>query len=202
MRFMDTGRARSPASTVSSRAPATPARTVLRFRFRPHTPRRWRRRCWKTRTCCRSAWAPATAFAAAGRALSLWPRHRHHDHPGRGRAGMVGAEEPPHRRGARRRFPRRGEDPRPFRKRRGAPPRRLAPRGPRAGARRRAAVCGCHRRRAGRHRKVTSGGFGPSLNAPVAMGYVPARLGALGTKLFRRGARPAPAAHGRRHAAW
>ncbi|MDE2380389.1 glycine cleavage system aminomethyltransferase GcvT [Bradyrhizobium sp.] len=31
---------------------------------------------------------------------------------------------------------------------------------------------------------VTSGGFGPSLNAPVAMGYVPASLGALGTKLF------------------
>ncbi|MBR0821679.1 glycine cleavage system aminomethyltransferase GcvT [Bradyrhizobium liaoningense] len=32
--------------------------------------------------------------------------------------------------------------------------------------------------------KVTSGGFGPSLNAPVAMGYVPASLSALDTKLF------------------
>lgn len=32
--------------------------------------------------------------------------------------------------------------------------------------------------------KVTSGGFGPSLNAPVAMGYVPTRLSALDTKLF------------------
>lgn len=31
---------------------------------------------------------------------------------------------------------------------------------------------------------VTSGGFGPSLNAPVAMGYVPTALGALGTSLF------------------
>jgi aminomethyltransferase len=31
---------------------------------------------------------------------------------------------------------------------------------------------------------VTSGGFGPSLNAPVAMGYVPTGLSALGTKLF------------------
>ncbi len=31
---------------------------------------------------------------------------------------------------------------------------------------------------------VTSGGFGPSLNAPVAMGYVPALFSALGTKLF------------------
>lgn len=32
--------------------------------------------------------------------------------------------------------------------------------------------------------KVTSGGFGPSLNAPVAMGYVPAGMSALDTKLF------------------
>jgi aminomethyltransferase len=31
---------------------------------------------------------------------------------------------------------------------------------------------------------VTSGGFGPSLNAPVAMGYVPTAQAALGTKLF------------------
>ncbi len=31
---------------------------------------------------------------------------------------------------------------------------------------------------------VTSGGFGPTLNAPVAMGYVPTSLGAHGTKLF------------------
>jgi aminomethyltransferase len=32
--------------------------------------------------------------------------------------------------------------------------------------------------------KVTSGGFGPSLNAPVAMGYVPTERSALGTTLF------------------
>lgn len=32
--------------------------------------------------------------------------------------------------------------------------------------------------------KVTSGGFGPTLNAPVAMGYVPTSLAGLGTKLF------------------
>jgi aminomethyltransferase len=31
---------------------------------------------------------------------------------------------------------------------------------------------------------VTSGGFGPSLNAPVAMGYVPTALAANGTRLF------------------
>ncbi|WP_431204019.1 glycine cleavage system aminomethyltransferase GcvT [Bradyrhizobium betae] len=32
--------------------------------------------------------------------------------------------------------------------------------------------------------KVTSGGFGPSLNAPVAMGYVPSASSALGTQIF------------------
>ena len=32
--------------------------------------------------------------------------------------------------------------------------------------------------------KVTSGGFGPSLNAPVAMGYVPSSLVAIGTTVF------------------
>ena len=32
--------------------------------------------------------------------------------------------------------------------------------------------------------KVTSGGFGPSLNAPVAMGYLPTPLAAVGTQVF------------------
>ena len=32
--------------------------------------------------------------------------------------------------------------------------------------------------------KVTSGGFGPSLNAPVAMGYLPSSLAAVGTTVF------------------
>ncbi|KJC62466.1 glycine cleavage system protein T [Bradyrhizobium sp. LTSPM299] len=32
--------------------------------------------------------------------------------------------------------------------------------------------------------KVTSGGFGPSLNAPVAMGYLPTSLSAVGTTVF------------------
>lgn len=32
--------------------------------------------------------------------------------------------------------------------------------------------------------KITSGGFGPSLNTPVAMGYLPAALAAIGTQVF------------------
>ena len=31
---------------------------------------------------------------------------------------------------------------------------------------------------------ITSGGFGPSLNAPVAMGYLPTSLSANGTQVF------------------
>jgi aminomethyltransferase len=31
---------------------------------------------------------------------------------------------------------------------------------------------------------VTSGGFGPSLDRPIAMGYVPTPLSDLGTRLF------------------
>jgi aminomethyltransferase len=31
---------------------------------------------------------------------------------------------------------------------------------------------------------VTSGGFGPSLNAPVAIGYLPTPLSAIGTNVF------------------
>jgi aminomethyltransferase len=32
--------------------------------------------------------------------------------------------------------------------------------------------------------KVSSGGFGPTLNAPVAMGYLPAALSGIGTQVF------------------
>ena len=31
---------------------------------------------------------------------------------------------------------------------------------------------------------VTSGGFGPSLDAPIAMGYLPAKLAVPGTRVF------------------
>ena len=31
---------------------------------------------------------------------------------------------------------------------------------------------------------VTSGGFGPSINAPVAMGYLPSQLAAAGNRVF------------------
>ena len=48
--------------------------------------------------------------------------------------------------------------------------------------------------------KVTSGGFGPSLNAPVAMGYLPSIARNARHPSLRRSARTAPAAAGRDHA--
>ena len=66
----------------------------------------------------------------------------------------------------------------------GAPRRRvgLRPRGPRAGARRRGVICRCDSSE--QIGAVTSGGFGPSLNAPVAMGYLPTSLADHGARVF------------------
>ena len=110
--------------------------------------------------------------AARSRALPLRPRSRHHDHPGRGRARMVDPEEPPPGGARAGGFP--GAD--RFSRtcaRRAAPPRRVAARRPRSGARPRAAVRDAKSPEP--IGKVTSGGFGPTVDAPVAMGYVPAR---------------------------
>ena len=84
---------------------------------------------------------------------------------------MVGAEEPPHRRRPRGRFPRRGDDSLPLRKRRRAPVRE-------------GALLFADATSSEPIGKVTSGGFGPSLNAPVAMGYLPTSLAAAGTQIF------------------
>ena len=121
--------------------------------------------------------------AAGGRALPLRPRHRHHDDAGRGRAGLVGPEEPPQRRRARRRFSRRRHHSAAIRQRRAAPPRRPAGR---KAARRcaRARSCSLSDARAEPIGAVTSGGFGPSINAPVAMGYVPTAHAAIGGTVF------------------
>ena len=55
--------------------------------------------------------------------------------------------------------------------------------------------------RDGRHiGVVTSGGFGPTVGGPIAMGYVDADFAAPGTGLVDRGARQGPAGDGRRHA--
>ena len=50
MRFMDTGPRRIDGIDASSRARATPARTVLRFRFRPNRRKPSRKPCWRMAT--------------------------------------------------------------------------------------------------------------------------------------------------------
>ena len=192
-------RARSPASTASSRAPATPARTGLRFRFRPIRPSRWRRRCLTDpRRAADRAWRArqpaAGSRASASTATTSTPRPRRSRPRWNGRcrrAAATAARAPAV-------FP---APTRSSRSSKRARPRRrvgLKAGRPRAGARRRAAVC--RRHLAEPIGKVTSGGFGPSLNAPVAMGYLPTALTSRRHAGFCRSARPAAAAAGRSHA--
>ena len=48
--------------------------------------------------------------------------------------------------------------------------------------------------------RITSGGFSPSLQRPIAMGYVAAHLAEIGERAEARAARQAVRRHGRRHA--
>ena len=173
----------------SCRAPDTPARTASRSRSRPSRGAGLRR----ARCCARPDVLPvglgARDFAAArGRPLPLRPRHRRDDDAGRGGARMGDPAGAAPRRRPRRRLPRRRGDPRPDRPRRHPPPRRPPPRRPRADARGHRAR---RRRRGGAAvGAITSGGFGPSLDAPLAMGYVPIELAAPGHAAARPVARP------------
>ena len=95
---------------------------------------------------------------------------------------MVGSKEPPPWRRARRRFPRRRQDLSQLEK--GAPRRRvgLKPEG-RAPVREGAALF-ADAASSEPIGSVTSGGFGPSINAPVAMGYLPTSHATAGELLF------------------
>ena len=46
--------------------------------------------------------------------------------------------------------------------------------------------------------RVTSGGFGPTVDAPIAMGYLPASFSTIGARIYRRFARKTGARHDRR----
>ena len=174
----------SAASTATSRARATPARTASRSRSpaddagRPCAAAAGRRRA-----CSRSASAPATRCGsrpASASTATTSTRPRARSRP----ASLVDPEAPPHRG----RLPRRRAHPGRARQRPQAPPRRHQARGPRARAR-------GHRDPVAAGERigiVTSGGFGPSVNGPVAMGYVDGRA---------RRARHARQPHGARQAA-
>ena len=176
-------RAASAASTASSRAPAIPARTASRFRCRPT-----------------QAEALATALLDDPDVLPIGLGARDslrleaglclygHDidtttTPVEG--ALEWSVQKSRRSGGARAggFPGRGQDPRAVRARRArAAASACRPEG-RAPVREGAALFAdaASTEPIG---KVTSGGFGPSLNAPVAMGYVPAALAAVGTTVF------------------
>ena len=165
------------------RAPATPARTASRSRSSPAAPRPRRAAARHRRRRAGRARRPRLA-PARGRALPLGPRHRRR----RRRRSRRRSNGRSSRRGA-------AAAPAPAASR---ATRRSCARSPRA---RRAAGSACFPRAARRCARapsssptrtarrsaaITSGGFGPSLDAPVAMGYVPIELAAPGTRLCGR----------------
>ena len=171
-------------------------RRIRKFQFPPTSLARSRRSCSQIHALHRSdsalgirfAWRLDYAFMAQTSTRSTTPVE----------AGLSWAIQKVRRRGG----AREGSFPglRPYSRQleaRGA----SASRGPAAGgtgacARRRNAFCG--RGREGLQiGSVTSGGFGPSLNAPIAMGYLPTALAVPGTTVFCRSPRQALAC--RRH---
>ena len=139
--------------------------------------------CCGIRTCCRSGSAPAIRCGSrpgsASTATTSTRRRRRSKRRSNGRSSRPGGRAAP----APGAFP---------------ATRSSSARSPRA---RRGAASGCGRRAARRCArgsswwrprpaiavgKITSGGFGPSLDAPVAMGYVPIGLAAPGTRLYGR----------------
>ena len=176
-------RARSAASTATSAAPAIPARTASRSRCSRRRRRDLRRALLAEAE--READRPRRARLAApgSRPLPLRPRHRRDDaarsrpaSPGRSRSGGAARAASP--------APSASSDElarRPARKRVGIKPEGRAP------AREGTEICS--RRRASAIGVVTSGGFGPSVNGPVAMGYVETGFAEPGTPVNADGAR-------------
>ena len=156
------------ASTAMSRAPAIPARTASRFRCAAAKAEELCADCcWRRRACSPSASARATRCAwrrasASTATTSTRP-------PARSRPGLAWSIQK--RRRERGRLPRRRAHPGRAGQWTQAQPRRHQARRARAGARRhRDAVAPA----ASSIGVVTSGGFGPSVNGPIAMGYVAA----------------------------
>ena len=163
----------SPASTCH----VTPLRLHGRGRLRDFGQRQARRRGGgaPARPCRRQADRPRRArlAAARGRALPLRPRHRRDDDADRGATSLVDPEAAA--RG--RRLSGRGAHPGRACRRRPRARVGILPEG-RAPAREGAEIRTPDGTPIG---KVTSGGFGPTLNGPLAMGYVNRRFAEPGT---------------------
>ena len=129
------------------------------------------------RAGCRAdrTWRARFAAARSG-PLPLWPRTRRDDRSGRGGARLVDPEAPARRRrfSRRRAHPARACATGPARLRVGLRPDGRAP------AREGAEIVSAEGATIG---IVTSGGFGPSVGAPIAMGFVEAAYAASGRRL-------------------
>ena len=193
MRFMEVRRLRfSGADCVVSRSgytgedgfeisvPASQAETFARKLL--ENPR-WPRSGSALATAC--AWKPGLCLYGS----DLDPRTT----PVEASLEWAIPEEPAHRRRARRRLPRERHDPAAARNRRRAQARRAALAGAHAGAWWQRSFIPSRREPVG---QVTSGGFGPSVDAPVAMGYVARCRGQRRAPRFRRRARQARAGRG------
>ena len=172
----------SPASTASSRAPAIPARTALRFRFRPNRPRRWRQALLENSDVlpiglgARDSLRLEAGLCLYGHDIDTtttpvegaleWSMQKSRRTGGARAGGFPGADKILAQ----------------FEK--GAPRRRVGLRPEGRAPVREGALLFADATSSEPIGKVTSGGFGPSLNAPVAMGYLPTSLAATGTQVF------------------
>ena len=124
----------------------------------------------------RSGWSGRPRFAPPrGRALPVRPRADARDHPDRGRARLDDRQTAP----ARRRLPRRRDH--PCASSRTARPESWSGSAPKGG--RRPAKAPRSRTASGaRIGEVTSGGFGPTIGGPIALGYVTRRTRGAGDR--------------------
>ena len=172
----------------SSAAPATPARTVSRSPLQRHDAERVARALLGEAGSAADRSRRAGFAAAGSRALPLRPRHRREHRSGRSRSRLV-----------HRQAPQDGASDFP------AAEKIMAGIAERSDAKSASAFVPTARRRrakaprsptrpAASSAAITSGGFGPSVNAPVAMGYVETAFAAEGTEidLIVRG-KPLPA---------
>ena len=173
------------ASTASSPAPAIPARMAGRFPSTAPTSNAWRGACWPRRRSRRSVSAPASrcgskpGSASTATTSTRRPRRSRPRSPGPSASAAAARAAFP---AARSSCSQLAEG--------AAPPRRHPARGQGAGAR-------THRDPASATSpigEITSGGFGPTVGGPIAMGYVAAGHAAPGTavELLVRGT-PRPA---------
>jgi aminomethyltransferase len=170
MRFMDAGPRRVDGIDCFVSRSGYTGEDGFEISVPANRPRRWRRRCSRTATCCDRPWRTRQP-AARGRTLSLWARHRRTTTPVEG--ALEWSIQKSRRHGGVRAggFP--GADRILSELANGATRRRVGLRPEGRAPVREGAPLFADAASSAQIGAVTSGGFGPSVNAPVAMGYLP-----------------------------